>query len=67
MYTRTITTAGELAQVLRGIPEDVPLHIISHASAQNGVNVGYGTDPNNLSRCIVLMNLDLAKTNGAQS
>lgn len=62
----TITTVGELRDLIAGIPENVPLQVIANSKPQGHISVGYGTDPLNLSRCIVLLNTDIKPTNGAR-
>ncbi len=68
MYLQTAKTAGELIQLLRGIPENTPLCFVRYGKARpSHLNVGYGTDPNQPNRHIVLLDTGAARPmNGAK-
>ena len=67
MYLKQATTAGELQHLLRGVPSNTPLRIegLTGVPSNQQVRVGYGTDPRDLTRAIVV--LDFSRSDGDKS
>lgn len=51
-------TVGELREQLRGIPESVPLRVLTGGFQTDRVGVGYGSDPQNLDNYVVVLDLN---------
>jgi hypothetical protein len=60
VLTQRVTTAGELNQILRGLPDATPLIITLNGLHDIGMDVGYGTDPTDFRKAIVLIELRAA-------
>lgn len=58
MYLKSANTAGELRDLLRGIPQDTPIRVLNGGFELDKVCVGYGADPKDLSQYVVVIDLN---------
>lgn len=47
--------------ILRGVPQNTPLRILSGAAVQQVLCAGYGTDPRNLAQQIFVLDLNAGR------
>lgn len=58
MFLQPAATAGELRDLLRGIPQDTPIRVLNGPFELTRICVGYGSDPKDLSHYIVVLDLN---------
>lgn len=56
MYMKDINSVGELRYLLAGIPDNIPLRLLTSDGEKTEFRAGYGTDPRDLTNHIVVIN-----------